>query len=214
MSVPFPNEQVTLPHHHGTSTIDQSSQSLCNFDDASLLSQVDLPLFSGSILEFQEFWERFSILIGNKSHIDDATKFPLLKSSLKERALHCIQGLPITYANYHIAVDILRTHFDDRVTTRHVLFTKLASLPACDSAGKQLQVLYKQMYAQIRQFCTYEDDSREYGLGAILLNKLPRHVRSRIYDKTKNQANLTPTALIQLLTDIVRKETTLREMEF
>ncbi|KAK6736070.1 hypothetical protein RB195_019006 [Necator americanus] len=69
------------------------------------------------------------------------------------------------------------------------------------------------MYALIRQFCTYEEDSKEYGLGAILLNKLPRHVRSRIYDKTNNQTNLTPTALIRLLTDIVRKESTLREME-
>ncbi|KIH44986.1 zinc knuckle, partial [Ancylostoma duodenale] len=57
-------------------------------------------------------------------------------------------------------------------------------------------------------------DSKEYGLGAILLNKLPRYVRSRIYDKTNKQANLTPTALIRLLTDIVRKESTLREMEF
>ncbi|EYC35253.1 hypothetical protein Y032_1099g3602 [Ancylostoma ceylanicum] len=58
MPVPFLNEQVTLPHH-GTSTIDHSSRSLCNFVDASLFSKVDLPLFSGSILDFQEFWERF-----------------------------------------------------------------------------------------------------------------------------------------------------------
>ncbi|KAK5977980.1 hypothetical protein GCK32_009170 [Trichostrongylus colubriformis] len=196
-----------------TTTPDSTSANLCNFVDASLLSKVDLPSFSGSILEFQEFWERFSTLVGNKPHINDATKFSLLKSSLKGRALHSIQGLPITSANYYIAVDILKTHFDDRVTTRHVLFTKLANLPPCDQSGKELQALYNQMYALIRQFCTYEDDSKEYGLGAILLNKLPRHVRSRIYDRTNNETNLTPTALIQLLTEIVRKDYTLREME-
>ncbi|KAK6726403.1 hypothetical protein RB195_004617 [Necator americanus] len=211
--VTLQNEQVASPHHPRPDMIDQSSRNLCNFVDASLLSKVDLPMFSGSILEFLEFWERFSTLIGNKPHIDDATKFSLLKSSLKGKALHCIQGLPITSANYHIAVDILKTYFDDRVTTRHVLFSKLASLPPCDPTGKELQVLYNQMYALIRQFCTYEDGSKEYGLGAILLNKLPCHVRSRICDKTNNQTNLTPTALIRLLTDIVRKESTLREME-
>lgn len=190
------------------------SNNLCNFVDASLLSKIDLPLFSGSILEFQEFWERFCTLIGNKPHIDDATKFSLLKSSLRGKALHCVQGLPITSANYQIAVDILKTHFDDRVTIRQVLFSKLANLPPCDQTGKDLQVLYNNMYALIRQFCTYEDDSKEYGLGAILLNKLLRHVRSRIYDRTNNQDNLTPSELVHLLTDIVRKESTLREMEF
>ncbi|KAK6736071.1 hypothetical protein RB195_019007 [Necator americanus] len=115
--VTLQNEQLASPHHPRSKMIDQSSRNLCNFVDASLLSKVDLPMFSCSILEFPEFWERFSTLIGNKPHIDDATKFSLLKSSLKGKALHCIQSLPITSANYHIAVDILKTHFDDRVTT-------------------------------------------------------------------------------------------------
>lgn len=69
------------------------------------------------------------------------------------------------------------------------------------------------MYALIRQFCIYEDDNKEYELGAILLNKLPRHIRSKIYDRTSTRVNLTPSALIHLLTDIVRKESTLQEME-
>ncbi|KAK5977275.1 Tas retrotransposon peptidase A16 [Trichostrongylus colubriformis] len=200
----------TYPVRH---TADSASNQMFNFVDASLLSKIDLPTFSGSLLDFQEFWERFSTLIGNKPNIDDATKFSLLKSSLKGKALQCIQGLSITSANYHIAIDILKTHFDDKVTTRHVLYTKLANLPPCDHAGKQLQQLYNQMFALIRQFCTYEDDNKEYGLGAILLNKLPRHIRSKIYDKTFNQTNLTPSALVRILTDIVKKETTLLEME-
>ncbi|KAK6030023.1 peptidase family A16 [Ostertagia ostertagi] len=208
-----------LQHQHMVN-VDPAQQNphaapyqMFNFVDASLLSKIDLPTFSGSILDFQEFWERFSILVGDKPNIDDATKFSLLKSSLRGKALQCIQGLSITSANYRIAVDILRTHFDDKVTTRHVLYTKLANLPPCDQAGKQLQPLYNQMFALIRQFCTYEDDNKEYGLGAVLLNKFPRHIRSKIYDKTSNQTNLTPSALIRILTDIVKKESTLHEME-
>ncbi|ETN87136.1 hypothetical protein NECAME_01295 [Necator americanus] len=131
----------------------------------------------------------------------------------KGRTLQTIKGLSIAATNYPIAVEILKNHLDDRVTTRHILYTRLASLPPYDKDGRNLFALYSQMYALVRQFTTYEDDSKEYALGAILLNKLPRRIRSRIYDGGKNQENLVPTELLRILTKIVRKETTLGEME-
>ncbi|KIH68732.1 hypothetical protein ANCDUO_00923 [Ancylostoma duodenale] len=70
------------------------------------------------------------------------------------------------------------------------------------------------MYSLTRQFCAYEDDTKELALGAILLNKLPPHVRSKVYDKTGNSHNLTPTELLRVLTEIVHKEATLQEIEF
>ncbi|RCN45768.1 peptidase family A16 [Ancylostoma caninum] len=183
-----------------------------SFVDASILSKLDLPQFERNPLEFPEYWARFSTLVGHKPQLDGATKFSLLKSTLRGRALQTIKGLSITAANYPIAVEILK-NLDDRVTTRHILYTRLASLPPCDKEGRNLFSLYSQMYALVRQFTTYEDDSEEYALGAILLNKLPCRVRSRIYDEGKNQQNLVPTELLKILTRIVRKETTLDEME-
>ncbi|KAK6021482.1 zinc knuckle, partial [Ostertagia ostertagi] len=179
---------------------------------ASILSKLDLPIFEGNLLEFPEYWARFSTLIGDKPQLDGATKFSLLKSTLRGRALQTIKGLAITAANYPIAVEILKNHFEDRVTTRHILYTRLASLPSCDNEGKNLFALYSQMFAMVRQFTTYEDDSKEYALGAILLNKLPRHIRSRVYDHTGNSENLVPTQLLHILTKIVRKEAVLEEM--
>ncbi|VDL77601.1 unnamed protein product [Nippostrongylus brasiliensis] len=184
-----------------------------SFVDASILSKLDLPVFEGNLHESPEHWARFSTLVGGKPQLDGATKFSLLKSTLRGRALQSIKGLSITTANYPIAVDILKNHFDDRVTTRHILYTRLASLPSCDKDRRNLFALYSQMFALIRQFTTYEDDSKEYALGAILLNKLPRHIRSRIYHPSGNSENLVPTELLHILTRIVRKETTLEEME-
>ncbi|ETN73484.1 hypothetical protein NECAME_13519 [Necator americanus] len=70
------------------------------------------------------------------------------------------------------------------------------------------------MYSLTRQFCSYEDDTKELALGAILLNKLRPHVRSKVYDKTGNSHNLTPTELLRVLTEVVHKEATLQEIEF
>ncbi|CAJ0590444.1 unnamed protein product [Cylicocyclus nassatus] len=191
-----------------------TNASLMNFVDASILSKLELPTFDGNLLEYPEFASRFATLVGDKTQLDDTTKFSLLKSCLRGRALQTIQGLSMTSENYRIAMDILKTHFDDKVTMRHILYTKLAQLPNCDLEGRNLLTLYNRMFALIRQFSVNNDDSQETALGAILLNKLPARVRSRIYDKTANDHNLSPTKLLHLLTDIVRKDTTLYEMNF
>ncbi|KAK5983277.1 hypothetical protein GCK32_007615 [Trichostrongylus colubriformis] len=76
--------------------------------DASLLSRLYLATFDGNLLEFPEIFSRYSTLIGDKAELDDTNKFSLLKSCLRGRALQSIQGLAITAANYHIALDIIK----------------------------------------------------------------------------------------------------------
>ncbi|KAK5981418.1 RTR1-type domain-containing protein [Trichostrongylus colubriformis] len=187
--------------------------SLLNFVDASILTKLELPTFDGNLLEYPEFASRFATLVGNKTQRDNTTKFSLLKSCLRGRALQSIQGLSMTPENFTIAMDILRTHYDDKVTMKHILYTKLAQLPDCDPEGRNLQTLYNRMFALIRQFTNGNDDSNETALGAILINKLPARVKSRIYDMTGHSHNLSPSELLRLLTDIVRKEATLFEMD-
>ncbi|KIH60849.1 Tas retrotransposon peptidase A16 [Ancylostoma duodenale] len=98
-------------------------------------------------------------------------------------------------------------------TLRHLIYTQLSSLPQCDSDGKQLQDLYLRMLRLVRQYTAITPYSPEFALGALLYNKLPRFVRARIYDMTGGQKNLTPSELITLLEEIVRKESTLRKMD-
>ncbi|XGW14002.1 hypothetical protein V3C99_000354 [Haemonchus contortus] len=184
-----------------------------NYFDASLLTRLELPSFAGNMLEFPEFWARYRALIHCKNTISDATKFSLLKSCLKGRALHAIDGLPITNENYAAAIDILLSIYDNPSTLRHLIYTQLQSLPQCDSDGKQLQELYLAMLRLVRQYTAITPDSPEFGLGALLYNKLPRFVKARIYDITGGQKNLTPSELMTILADIVRKESTLRQID-
>uniref|UniRef100_A0A0N4W9H4 CCHC-type domain-containing protein n=1 Tax=Haemonchus placei TaxID=6290 RepID=A0A0N4W9H4_HAEPC len=117
-------------------------------------------------------------------------------------------------ATHYDEMDILATHYDDKVTVKHILYTKLAQLPHCDLEGRNLQTIYNQMFTLVK--IGGEDDCKETGLGAILLNKPPARLLSQIYDRTGNSHNLTPTPteLLNLLTDIVRKDATLFEMEY
>ncbi|KAK6031060.1 zinc knuckle [Ostertagia ostertagi] len=214
-------KRATIHHEHRSPLLHQATAThlspdspLLNFVDASILTKMELPTFDGNLLEYPEFSARFATLVGNKPQLDNTTKFCLLKSCLRGRALQSIQGLSMTAENYNIAMDILRTHFDDKVTMRHILYTKLSQLPPCDPEGHHLPVLYNRMFSLVRQFCNGEDDSKETALGALLLNKLPLRVRSQIYDKTGNSHNVTPSELLHLLTDIVRKDSTLFEIEY
>ncbi|EYB82201.1 hypothetical protein Y032_0364g3548 [Ancylostoma ceylanicum] len=140
--------------------------NMSNFVDASILSKLEVPSFGGNLSEYPEFWARLSTLVHNIPQLDNSTKFSLLKSCLHGDALQSIQGLAITAANYPVAVDILRTRYDDPVTTRHILYTQLASLPACHDV-KNLQSFYAQMYALFRQYFTYHNYDTEFALGAI-----------------------------------------------
>ncbi|RCN31371.1 peptidase family A16 [Ancylostoma caninum] len=202
------NDFLSSRHH----SISREDAHL-NYFDASLLSRLDLPSFSGNLIEFPEFWSRFHTLVHSKTSLSGATKFSLLKSCLRGRALQCIEGLPITDEEYTTAIDILHMTYDNPSTIRHLIYTQLSSLPPCDSEGKQLQDLYLKMLRLVRQYTSITPGSPEYGLGALLYNKLPRFVKARIYDKTGGQKNLTPNELMTLLSDIVKKESTLRQVE-
>ncbi|KAK6765379.1 hypothetical protein RB195_025340 [Necator americanus] len=98
-----------------------------NYFDASLIWRVDLPSFSGSLIEFPEFWSRFHSLVHSKMSLSGATKFSLFKSCLRERALECIESLPITDEEYITAVDILHMTYNPS-TIRHLIYTQLSNL--------------------------------------------------------------------------------------
>ncbi|KAK6031209.1 peptidase family A16 [Ostertagia ostertagi] len=183
-----------------------------NFLDAALLSRLDMPSFSGNLLDFPTFWSRYNALVHSKIDLSDATKFSLLKSCLRGQALQSIEGIPVTDEDYRTAVDILHQMYNNPSALRHLIYTELANLPQCDQEGKRLQEIYLKMLRLIRQYTSITPGSPEYGLGALLYNKLPRFVQSKIYDITGGQMSLTPNQLIDLLSDVVRKEVTLGQV--
>lgn len=99
-----------------------------------------------------------------------------------------------------IAVDILKTHFDDKVTATHVLYTVLANLRLWDQHGTTTSALQRNVCADasVMHLWRHQQGCR---LGDSLLNQLSRHITSKIYDKTSNcvekQERIKSTALFE-----------------
>ncbi|KAK6011248.1 hypothetical protein OSTOST_23678, partial [Ostertagia ostertagi] len=143
-----------------------------NFLDAALLSRLDMPIWS------------------------------LLKSCLRGQALQSIKGIPVTDEDYRTAVDILHQMYNNPSALRHLIYTELANLPQCDQEGKRLQEIYLKMLRLIRQIHFHHPRVAGIRARALLYNKLPRFVQSKIYDITGGQRGLTPNQIIDLLSDV------------
>ena len=58
------------------------------------LPKIDVPTFDGNILNWQTFWEQFSIAIHERSSLSDTEKLVYLHHSLKDGAVKkVIEGL-------------------------------------------------------------------------------------------------------------------------
>ena len=86
-----------------------------------------LPTFSGDILEWQEFFESFSVAVDRQS-IADIEKFQYLKANLKGDAASILTGLPMTSNNYKIAIDLLKSRFGSTNTVIRAHLRALLSL--------------------------------------------------------------------------------------
>ena len=92
------------------------------------LPQLEMKKFSGKIHEFQEFWDSFSSAIHENDEMAGVDKLKYLKGFLEEPARSVIGGLPMTDANYVIAVDLLKKRFAKPSVIQHDHINQLINL--------------------------------------------------------------------------------------
>lgn len=78
------------------------------------LPQIVLPTFSGEYDEWTTFSDAFMSLVDNNTILSDNNKMHYLRSSLKGDALKVIGRLPVTDANYKIALKLLTDRFQNK----------------------------------------------------------------------------------------------------
>ena len=90
-----------------------SGESAVGRESASLkLPEVRIPTFDGALEDWQSFHDAFSSAIDRNENLAPVQKFHHLRTALTGWAARSIQSLPITDANYAIAMDALREKFD------------------------------------------------------------------------------------------------------
>ena len=75
------------------------------------LPKLVLPTFSGNILEWPDYWERFTSAVDDRPHLSDVSKFNYLKSTLSGSAAKSIKSIAVTSTNYLLAKKTLLEKF-------------------------------------------------------------------------------------------------------
>jgi len=88
------------------------------------LPKLSLPVFTGDVLKWNEFYESFIEAV-DKQSISAVEKLQYLKSFLRGDALSMLEGLPLTHANYSTALELLKGRFGSK---RRVLRAHIRSL--------------------------------------------------------------------------------------
>ena len=144
------------------------------------LPKIELPKFSGNILEWCSFQEQFDSVIHNNPQIKPLAKFSYLRSLLHGEALSCISGFSLTEANYSAARGLLIDRYNktERITFAHI--EELLTLSAPNrSSVTTLRSFEDRLLTHIRCLEVLGVGGKNYGvvLTPLILSRLPSDLR-------------------------------------
>ena len=145
--------------------------------------KLELPKFSGDIIEWQSFWDRFVALV-DENDMPNISKFCYLQSLLEGEAKSVIQGLSQTSDNYPVACKMLKARFgrSERIIFAHIQALLNISLPVKTSNSKYVSSLWKlqvDLLTHVRSLETLGVSGDQYGvfMTPVILSRLPQDIR-------------------------------------
>ena len=102
------------------------------------LSEQNLKRFEGDLLKWNEFWDCFNAAIHSQQRISEVQKFTYLKQCLTGTPASLVEGLPITNANYLIAINILTKRYGKPDVQKALLYNQFANLPRSSTSLLEL----------------------------------------------------------------------------
>ena len=116
------------------------------------LPKLDVPTFSGDILNWQTFWEQFCVSVHDRSHLSNAEKLVYLRQAVKDgSARRTIEGLSRSGEHYQEAVECLAARYDRPRLIHQTHVRKIIETPSLkDGSGKELRRFHDTMQQHIR----------------------------------------------------------------
>lgn len=146
------------------------------------LPKLDMPIFNGNLAEWSSYYDMFRSSIDENESLLPVHRFQYLKSTLKGDPLTLIKNLPLTDANYQIAIQLLRERYEHKrlILTHHIeAILNLPSLASMshDKVSPFISSINEHVEALRAQGEPVEDWSPV--LAVILSNKLDTSIRSK-----------------------------------
>ncbi|XP_069108234.1 uncharacterized protein [Argopecten irradians] len=152
------------------------------------LPKLDLPTFSGDILEWQSFWDSFDTAIHSNQTLGDVQKFNYLKSLLRNEALQTVMGFALTNLTFVKAVSLLHERFgqEHKITQRYM--PALLDIPTPNNSLVGLRQFYDKVEIYVRGLESLGQSENVYValLVPIILNKLPGEIRKALAREHKS----------------------------
>ena len=166
--------------------------------------------FLGDPTMWRTFSEIFDATVNQDDTLSDIEKFSFLKGYLGGEAEKCVEGLPLTAANYREAWAILTERFGNPQLTIASHMSKLLKLEKIKSGRniKELRTLLDQIESHLRSLATVGVQSEHYGplLIPIVIERLPDDIKLEI-SRRLGKTNWK----IDHFMGIMREEVTARE---
>ncbi|XP_025830350.1 uncharacterized protein LOC112904469 [Agrilus planipennis] len=92
--------------------------------------EISIPVFSGKFSDWSSFYDLFNALIVENTQFSDIQRFIYLKSSLKGEPLKLVENLPLTNDNFKIALNILKTRYENKLFVVNAHIKALVEIPS------------------------------------------------------------------------------------
>ena len=160
------------------------------------LPLLQLPKFSGNVLEWSAFYDAFVASVDLHNRLSNVPKFTHLRSCLYGRAYKCIKGYSVTIDNYPKSLQDLRGRFDLLVNELVKSILNLDVLQKAD--GKSLRHSYDTLRNSMRSLESLglkpdDNPSLYMVLLPIFDMKLPRELKENGSSSLRNMTMMKKT---------------------
>ena len=132
-------------------------------DEDSTLPKIPLPTFSGDLLEWESFRDRFRSLIHDSTRLSKVRKLQYLKSSLTGEAASMLKRTPITDANYDGAWTSLQKRFENKRILSAAHMRRLVNcVPVTKGSPDEIKRLLDDFRQAIDSFAALERPVKEW----------------------------------------------------
>ncbi|MCG8430486.1 MAG: DUF1759 domain-containing protein, partial [Candidatus Omnitrophica bacterium] len=150
--------------------------------DSSLakLPKLDLKTFSGGYTHWREFYDTFRCAVHDRKGLAPVQKLQYLKSCLKGEAADLVKSLTLKDENYAIAIQQLKTRYDNIKTIRDAHFNNMFSLYQMNAkSAPGLRKVTSKMYENVQALHNLGEPVEYWDslLVYILKNKLDPETR-------------------------------------
>ena len=143
--------------------------------------QLEIPMFNGDVLKWQEFWDAFEATI-DKGKYSSVDKMNYLKSKLTNEALDAISRYQLSNSNYKVVVDVLKQRFGNPQLIINAHYRKLSHLPAATNQSGKLRQCYDAMECHLHSLEELGENIEHRHFVALITEKLlPQKVLYQLY---------------------------------